>query len=466
MPRLLSISRLSVLLILLAPAGCIFIRPWSDDSLTARTPEGLPPLPSEPALRVLVIGDQGTSGDGQRAIAEAIAGTHTAAPPDLVLTVGDNFYPSGVRNVSDPLWRSAFEEVYAGPFWDDLVFFPTLGNHDVEGEDRAQIEYSEVSPRWSMPGNYYSFRRALPSGDTVRFLALDTNILQREGARERAHLAWVDSILGIAEDRWIITYGHHPLVTGGRHAPERRVREKLMPRFRDRVSLILSGHNHSTELLRVSPVLFQGVCGGGAGRDNAYRIGETEETLAHFTNGGWCFLHVGADAVTVELYNRIGTLRHRQVIEHAGASGSVAGPPGPSIDLRSYRLGAMGAFAEMVGAGVKTLALSAPMEPDEVDALLDEARRIVEENGAELFRETDFLVTDLFPPKLTEGKEVLVIFRGETLERYLQLKAQKKALEEAGEYHAEARLEVARRFGILLSYPEEKIRQLLSGGTP
>ena len=32
-----------------------------------------------------------------------------------------------------------------------------------------------------------------------------------------------------------------------------------------------------------------------------------------------------------------------------------------SIDQRSYRLGGIGAFAEMVGAGVKRLALSAPM---------------------------------------------------------------------------------------------------------
>jgi len=41
-----------------------------------------------------------------------------------------------------------------------------------------------------------------------------------------------------------------------------------------------------------------------------------------------------------------------------------------SIDQRSYRLGGIGAFAEMVGAGVKKLALSAAMPPEEMDALI------------------------------------------------------------------------------------------------
>jgi hypothetical protein len=36
----------------------------------------------------------------------------------------------------------------------------------------------------------------------------------------------------------------------------------------------------------------------------------------------------------------------------------------------------------MVGAGVKTLALSSSLSAAEIEALLDDARRIAEENGA------------------------------------------------------------------------------------
>jgi acid phosphatase len=286
-----------------------------DDTFTATTPANLPQLPDGPALRVLVIGDYGTGGEGQSEVARAIAETHAPDPPDLVLTVGDNFYPRGVESVDDPLWRTVFEDVYSGGFWERIVFFPTLGNHDTDGNERAQIDYSDRSPRWNMPGNYYTFRRPLPSGDTVRFLALDTNLLARGEARGQAEAQWVDSVLAVSTDRWTVAYGHHPMVTGGWHGDSDPVREVLSPLFRGRVPLFLAGHNHSTELLQVSGESFlQAICGGGGGRDNAYGVDFTPATLAAFSSGGWCLLLMWSDTIAVELYNRAGTLRFRHLI--------------------------------------------------------------------------------------------------------------------------------------------------------
>jgi hypothetical protein len=118
----------------------------------------------------------------------------------------------------------------------------------------------------------------------------------------------------------------------------------------------------------------------------------------------------------------------------------------------------------MVDAGVKTLALSAALVPDQMDGLVAEARRIAGDHNVKIFRETDFLVTDLFPADITAGKEVLLIYRGDTLERYLALKEEKRTLVEAGEYEGEPRLEIARQFGGLLSYSDKKIQELLEGG--
>ena len=321
----------ATLLLLLGLSSCLYRKPLTDDALTAKPPPNLPLLPVEPALRVLVLGDFGTGREGQAEVARAIAETHASAPPHFVLTVGDNFYPQGVESVLDPLWNRVFEEVYTGDFWESLVFFPALGNHDVDGNERAQVDYSSRSPRWSLPGNYYTFRRALPSGDTVRFLAVDTNLLNRGGTRADSQLRWMDSVLEESGDAWVIVYGHHPMVSGGWHPPSRRVRDLLSPRLEGRASLYLAGHNHSTELLMISEGLFQGVCGGGAGRDNAYRVGTTPLTLSAFSNGGWCFLHIWPDALAIEGYNRAGTLRFRHLISRpeireAGGDRGSAGP--------------------------------------------------------------------------------------------------------------------------------------------
>lgn len=296
-------------------SGCsLWIRPATDDSETAVTPPGLPARPPGAALRVLVLGDHGTGDEGQRDVARAIARTHAAAPPALVLTVGDNFYPHGVNGVNDPLWMDAFENVYSGPFWETLVFHPTLGNHDYEGDPEAQIAYSARSPRWSMPHRWRTIAVDLPGGGTVRFVALDTNALLDDGEAASRQLAWLDSLAAVDGGEWTIAFGHHPVASGGRHDPSAALRQRLEPRLRDRTPLYLAGHNHSTELLRAGGGLLQAVCGGGGGDDNPYRVRRLPGTLAAFSNGGWCLLHVQARRLTVELYNRVGTLMYREIV--------------------------------------------------------------------------------------------------------------------------------------------------------
>ena len=133
----------------------------------------------------------------------------------------------------------------------------------------------------------------------------------------------------------------------------------------------------------------------------------------------------------------------------------------PAINQRSYNLGIMGGFAEVVRLGVKKLALSEVMSPEEMDDVMEDAMVIAKRNQVQMWRETDFLVTDLYPADVAAGKHVLLIYTGDTLDQYLAIKADKSRLVAAGEYEGAAREEIARRFGRLLSYPESVIDELL-----
>jgi len=131
------------------------------------------------------------------------------------------------------------------------------------------------------------------------------------------------------------------------------------------------------------------------------------------------------------------------------------------IDQRSYNLGILGGFSEVVRLGVKKLALSEVMAPAEMDAMMDDAMVIAKRNEVQMYREAELLVTDLYPADVALGKHVLLIYTGNTLDEYLALKADKATLVTTGKYTGPAREEIARRFGRLLSYPENIITDLI-----
>jgi catechol 2,3-dioxygenase-like lactoylglutathione lyase family enzyme len=131
----------------------------------------------------------------------------------------------------------------------------------------------------------------------------------------------------------------------------------------------------------------------------------------------------------------------------------------------AYVLGGIGAFGEMVNAGVKKLALSAPLSSAEMDNIMEEATRVAKQNQVNIYREPDLLVTDLFPAEATKGKEVLLIYQGTANEEYLRLKEDARKLEEAGLYQGKTREAIARRMGRLLGYPPHHINKLLAANS-
>lgn len=140
---------------------------------------------------------------------------------------------------------------------------------------------------------------------------------------------------------------------------------------------------------------------------------------------------------------------------------AVAEDSRPTIDQRSYNLGIVGGFAEVVRLGVKKLALSEVMSPEEMDNVMEDAEIIARRNEVLIWREADFLVTDLYPEDVAEGKHVLLIYTGDTLDEYLAIKSDKAALIASNQYEGQAREDIARRFGKLLSYPDDVIDDLL-----
>ena len=119
-------------------------------------------------------------------------------------------------------------------------------------------------------------------------------------------------------------------------------------------------------------------------------------------------------------------------------------------------------FCEMVSSGAKPIALSHPMEAAVADAHWNDFEAIARQYDVKLYREDDFPVSRLFPPALTREKSVILIYSGNRLKQYEQLKTDLKQADTTDPKHPEA---LARRFGRLLGYDTHGINNLLSKTT-
>jgi len=210
------------LLVLLLSVSCVSQQKLSDSD-----------LPESRALNFIIISDYGRNGFAhQKEVADIMGKIAEEVSARFVVTGGDNFQISGVESISDPLWKSCFEDIYTHPSL-HVEWYPALGNHDHGGNIQAQIDYSKISRRWKMPAPYYTLIKTRDSV-SIRLVILDTySIVQAysgnnrkytvENAQKQIH--WADSVLASEKEDWVIVVGHHPVYSAH---PTRQNTEELL----------------------------------------------------------------------------------------------------------------------------------------------------------------------------------------------------------------------------------------------
>jgi 3',5'-cyclic AMP phosphodiesterase CpdA len=214
-----------------------------DVALTEPAPLTTAAPPGKDSLRFVALGDSGTGGAAQLAIAKRIS----AVTFELMLFLGDIAYEDG----SSRHLQSNFFAVYRD-FMRYTPAYPTIGNH--ERRTRLGRPYLEafVLPE---PERYYSF----DWGD-VHFVAIDTT------QRDAKQLVWLEDDLTKNKLPWVIVYGHHPMYTNSMRGAQQWIREAFANIVtRHSVDIVLAGHEHQYERFRVAGVNYI-VSGGGGGQ--------------------------------------------------------------------------------------------------------------------------------------------------------------------------------------------------------
>jgi tartrate-resistant acid phosphatase type 5 len=182
----------------------------------------------------------------------------------FVIATGDNFYPYGVQSTQDYHWISSFETIYTAQSL-HVKWYPVLGNHDYGSNPDAEVAYSKISSRWSMPSRYY-FNTFTIGSDSVLMIFLDTDPIEKElrgspydsvkykPGYVKAQQQWMEDLLVNSKAKWKIVVGHHPVYTGGwrkNSDDTKRMKDFLEPIFKKyKVDVYIAGHEHHLEYIK------------------------------------------------------------------------------------------------------------------------------------------------------------------------------------------------------------------------
>jgi len=192
-------------------------------------------------VKFLILSDTGSGDKNQGRVAESSQKTCDEKGCDLVILAGDNFIQTGVSSTNDEQWDSKFESMYS----QNLLFFAALGNHDLKGNWKAQIEYTKISDRWYMPSTNYSF-----TAGPIDFQIINTT----------CSITSLWRLYRKKTNPWTIGIGHHPAISSGRHGGMTWLERFIVSR--SGIDFFISGHNHVMEHL-IHKNFEQIIAGGG-----------------------------------------------------------------------------------------------------------------------------------------------------------------------------------------------------------
>jgi tartrate-resistant acid phosphatase type 5 len=217
------------------------------------------------ALHFIVMGDWGRNGENyQKEVAAGMGKAAHDLGASFVIATGDNFYPYGVASTQDHHWISSFENIYTAQSL-HVRWYPVLGNHDYISNPDAQVAYSQVSSRWSMPSRYYA-KKFTVGTDTVLLAFIDTDPIVKEliGVKHDSikypaggvdkQRQWLEELLSSSKAKWKMVIGHHPLYTGGWRKDARdtkNLKEYMEPVLNKyNVDVYICGHEHHLEYIK------------------------------------------------------------------------------------------------------------------------------------------------------------------------------------------------------------------------
>jgi tartrate-resistant acid phosphatase type 5 len=295
-----------ILIVLCLLAAYSFREKWAPTITRKVTDDGTTPLsaPATNHVRFFALGDTGTGGAGQIAVADMIEQKCAQSGCDFGILLGDNFYPDGVTSEMDPQWQTKFELPYKNI---NVPFYAVLGNHDYgDGQylDRAafQIEYGKKNPKWIMPNDFYFFEKT-----NALFLALNTEEITRTSTASDQEGEYFSGLLAQKQAQWIFALGHRPYISNGNNGNAgRRLSDFMENHICPRADFYFSGHDHNLQLMGPTKNCKSNLVVSGGGGYELYDLPGNNPSIFQKKTRGFVYVDIDGAKLHLEIINDIG----------------------------------------------------------------------------------------------------------------------------------------------------------------
>lgn len=230
---------------------------------------------------------------------------------DIIIVLGDNFYPCGIKNLKDPLINN-FIETFS-QIKNKICMI--LGNHDYLSNPRSQIK----NPHWIMPDWYYNFdygEYSLYFLDTIQLYPSEhvdgtrikkthndylNNIFQKQ-------LKWLENSLQTSNKKYKLVFGHFPIISNGVYYYDFiKLYNRLMPLFEKyNVKAYFSGHEHNYQYIsrKINNYRFNQFICGNSGEVREYEKKHENNINEYdiFYNKTCCYMEVSIINSKLNIY--------------------------------------------------------------------------------------------------------------------------------------------------------------------
>ncbi|PXF47212.1 Purple acid phosphatase 8 [Gracilariopsis chorda] len=299
-------------------------------------------IAAEPGLRFQLVGDWGRDGMCcQHDVAYEMARAAATSKPRFIVSVGDNFYESGIVKATDAQVNRSWRNVYLKYEALKVPWKMLLGNHDYNGNVSAQEVLGRDDAFWHMPARYY-FETFDNGGNSVLLVYLDTSVMYYmhdefdhlwDTVDVEYRVKQLDDVrarLLESNAKWKIVVAHHPLFSSGENSVHelrnlKQMQTLLLPMLKEcGVDAYISGHEHLMEHLVSDGVHF--FVSGAGSKISSVRRNWSQSVFA-LDRQGFVDVVVSnvSDVMKVRMVDMKGAIVHRATLRHRNESSSSSG---------------------------------------------------------------------------------------------------------------------------------------------